>query len=120
MHVKKKNPALAAALGFLFGAFGLMYVSVIQGLVAVVLLLAVGVLTGGRLTPVIWVGCAVWAYFAAVRHNRRHVAMPEELSSAGSPHTSPTASPRFCRGCEQELSPGADVCAACGRIVDAA
>ena len=71
-HFKGKSPGIAALLGFLFGGFGLMYVSVKKGLIALVILLIIGLITGGAGIVILWLGCAVYGYFSAIEWNKQH------------------------------------------------
>lgn len=134
---EEKSPGLAALLGLLFGAFGLMYVSFAQGLIALALLIVLGGLSGGLLAPVIWLGCAVWGYVAAVSYNgaRRsfhsqnaeqqnmhrgqHPAYPmnQGLPAAMpsySPSANGTATAAFCGNCGAGLRAGVNFCSVCG------
>lgn len=70
--VKRKDPLLAALFGFLFGAFGLFYISPFQGFVGLGVLLAVILFTGGIGAILLWMGCAIWGAMAANDWNDKH------------------------------------------------
>lgn len=67
--ISRKDPTIAAMLGFAFGCFGIIYVSWIQAAVGLVLFLTLSFCTGGLAAPVVWFGFAVWGYIAANKHN---------------------------------------------------
>jgi len=69
---RRKSPGLAALLGFLFGGFGLMYVSVKKGLITLAVLVIIGLITGGAGAVILWLGCAVYGYFLAIKWNKDH------------------------------------------------
>lgn len=84
MYPSRKDPALAAILGFLFGGFGLFYISAGQGFAALAVLIVGSLITGGFGAPLLWLGCAVWGYLAAKNHNERHGQfMLEDQETAG-------------------------------------
>lgn len=72
--MQRKDPILAAVLGFAFGGFGLMYISLAQGAVALVILVVIGGITGGFAAPFIWLGCGFWGFNAAKNFNALHEA----------------------------------------------
>ena len=71
-NVSRKDPIVAAILGFLFGAFGLFYISPFQGFVGLGVLLAVILFTGGIGAIMLWMGCAIWGAMAANDWNDKH------------------------------------------------
>lgn len=71
---QEKSPGLAAVLGFLFGGFGVMYVSFTQGLMAIGATFFVGLLTAGVGFVPMWFACAIWGYVAAQSHNEEVLA----------------------------------------------
>lgn len=67
--MKQKNPILAGILGLLFNGFGLMYVSVGQGLFMLGFTFIVGFMTLGIFLPVLFLGSGAWGYLAAKQYN---------------------------------------------------
>jgi hypothetical protein len=133
---ESKNPFIAAVLGFLFGPFGLFYVSWKQALLAIVLWLFLSAVTVLVLGPVGWILCGVWGYLAANKHNEnishdqqaahQHAAAQAVFQNLGAapamtvPTPSAPAAPAsaapssFCTACGQTLRAGARFCGACG------
>lgn len=66
---KQKNEALAALLGFFFGALGLLYVGIGHAAAALAILLALGFVTGGYGWCFGGIICGVWGYIAASNIN---------------------------------------------------
>jgi len=67
---KLKSPGLAFILGFLFGAFGLLYISFKQALWAFIILFLIALITGGS-GLILWFACGIWGYFAAKSYNEK-------------------------------------------------
>lgn len=141
----EKNPVLAAILGFVFGGFGLFYISVGQGIAALAVLFIGGIFTAGAAMPIIWIGCAVWGYNAAIKYNEQqqlyyqqeselghqfghtlpptstgHFAVPNQtgpFSAAGASPQEVAASPQFCGQCGSTLRPNIKFCTSCGSSI---
>ncbi len=80
----EKSAGLAAVLGFLFGGFGLFYVSVGQGVTALIALVVISIVTGGIGAPFMWLACGFWGYAAANKHNeqsRLYLEQEDEIDS---------------------------------------
>lgn len=126
--MQRKDPVLAAVLGFLFGGFGLFYVSIGQGFAALVVLITISLCTGGVGTIPMWIGCAAWGYLAAENYNKNAASFlleDEELAQFraapainGSTEPVRTAQPQpqntYCIECGSELRAGAKFCGGCG------
>lgn len=123
--MKKKEPFLAAILGFLFGGFGLFYISAAQGLTALAVLVVVGVFTGGALVLPIWLGCAVWGYAAAVNFNKEQAlsfiddeeVVEKNFQLPRERQESQNTGESFCIECGNGLRPNAKFCGGCGARV---
>lgn len=141
--MQKKDPGIAAILGFLFGAFGLFYVSFTQGLIALIVLIGGSACTSGLAAPVIWVGCSVWGWMAARKHNRevessnsnspelensKHSTDDLPVSNSqsssdtsrnppGRPDGSLHQQDQYCGHCGAELRDGIQFCTSCGEEV---
>ena len=145
--MKHKDPKLAALLGFLFGGFGLFYISAAQGVVALLILIVVGGITAGALAPIVWLGCGVWGYHAAQNFNAQQGALFDEDASrlawesgsgfsqqhSPSPEVATSTSPAppraappsaasvgggsFCTQCGSKNRAGARFCGNCGESV---
>lgn len=79
--MKPKSPALAFVLAFLFGAFGLLYLSARDGGVGIGLTVLIVLMLGMFscfLTPFVWIGCMIYAPMAASSINQR-IARAEAL-----------------------------------------
>lgn len=133
----QKNPWVAAALGFFFGPFGILYVSLKQALIGFGVCVAVLLVTFGFATPAVPIGYAVWGYLAAKKYNemlgREQQVAAERLAAhlvaqgmpgpASSPPSSvpllgqlpaPQPASAWCSSCGQALRAGARFCGACG------
>ncbi len=86
---ERKNPYVAAALGFFFGPFGLFYVSPLHAILGFGIVLVVSTLTAAIGLLPTWIACAVWGYFAALRKN-------EAIDRAQS-HSAQTAATYFAQ-----------------------
>ena len=75
--MNRKSPVLAAILGFLFNGFGIMYVSVKQGLFVLGFTFIIGFMTLGIFLPAVWIGCGFWGYLAAKQYNEEQAAGAE-------------------------------------------
>jgi hypothetical protein len=71
---ERKSVGLALVLGFIFGPLGLLYASVVGGIVMFFVSGVVGLLTLGFGLLLIWPICAVWAVLAVNRHNAKLTA----------------------------------------------
>jgi|TARA_B100000959_G_C14912867_1_gene595908 TM2 domain-containing membrane protein YozV len=71
-NVNRKDPLIAAIFGFLFGAFGLFYVSANQGFIGLGVLVLLWLITGGIGVVLLWMGCAIWGAMAAQNWNEDH------------------------------------------------
>jgi hypothetical protein len=72
--VPTKNMGLAIILAFVFGPLGLLYSSVMGGVVMFFVNILVGVFTVGFGLLLTWPICAVWAYVAAKAYNDKLLA----------------------------------------------
>jgi len=141
--MQRKNPAVAAALGFFFGAFGLFYISASQGLIALGVLVAIGVCSGGIGAPVVWIGCGFWGYIAAENYNQEHGMIEQDLggyegqvgqitdgsgqtgNSVGQPggnweqqtDGSVDGGSQYCGSCGAELRDEVAFCTSCGEEI---
>ena len=68
---KLKSPCIAFILGFLFGPFGLLYISAKLALWSFILLAIFGIITGG-IGLSLWFACAFGGYFSAKDYNKKH------------------------------------------------
>ena len=72
--IQSKSVGLAFILTFLLGPLGLLYVSILWGLVLTVLAVVIGVVTFGVGTGVIWLISIIWAVVAVKKRNERLLA----------------------------------------------
>lgn len=72
--VPTKNTGLAIALAFFFGPLGLLYSTVLGGIVMFFVNILVGVFTAGFGLLLTWPACAVWAYVATKSYNDKLLA----------------------------------------------
>ncbi len=86
-----KSVGLAFLLTFLFGPFGLLYVSVAGGIAMIVLNVVGGILTFGILNVILWPVEMVWAVVAAQNANKAVALMPNYGHQMPS-HTAPPVS----------------------------
>ena len=68
---KQKSSAVAVILTLFFGPLGLLYSSVIGGIVMVILGAIIGVVTLGFGLIVVWPACIVWAIVAVNIANKK-------------------------------------------------
>jgi hypothetical protein len=129
---KEKNPAIAALLGIFFGGFGLMYVSIGQGLFALAILFIVWLATGGVLPVLIWLSCGAWGYYAAIYFNefQRKIAQedaaiaayqasvqPKSADPVRSGEASTLSTPNACAACGSAVRTGSKFCGTCGQAI---
>ena len=69
--MKRKSPVLAGILGLVLGVFGLLYVGFWHAVLATILILVFGGITGGVAVPIIWLALGAWGYHAAKSHNHK-------------------------------------------------
>jgi hypothetical protein len=67
----RKSVGIAMILSILFGPLGLLYASVLGGVVMFAVSLIVGVFTLGFGLLLTWPICVIWAVIAANGHNRK-------------------------------------------------
>jgi hypothetical protein len=72
--MQSKSMGLALILTILFGPLGLLYVSILWGIVMTLLAAVLGFLTFGIAAGAIWLISIVWAAIAVKRHNERLLA----------------------------------------------
>lgn len=68
---KQKSAAIAILLTIFFGPLGLLYSSVIGGVVMIILGLVIGLITFGIGLVVVWVGSIIWAAVAVAMINKK-------------------------------------------------
>lgn len=71
MLAPQKSVGVAVLLSILFGPLGMLYSTVLGGIIMLVVSLLVAVVTLGFGLVVTWPICVVWAAIAANSHNRR-------------------------------------------------
>lgn len=67
----QKSAGVAVLLSILFGPLGMLYSTVLGGLIMLVVSLLVAVVTLGFGLVLTWPICVIWAAIAANSHNRR-------------------------------------------------
>jgi len=67
---KQKSVGVAFLLAFLFGPLGLLYSSVVGGIVMLILGVVIGIITLGIGLIFIWIGSIIWAIVAANNANK--------------------------------------------------
>jgi hypothetical protein len=72
--VKDKSVGAALVLTFLFGPLGLVYVSVLGGILLTILLLIVVLPTMGLALFIIWLASMIWAALSASTQHSRYQA----------------------------------------------
>lgn len=143
---EQKSPGIAAALGFLGGPFGILYVSIKQALIGFGVCVVLLLVTWGIAAPIIPLVYAVWGYFAATKYNevlaREQQIGAERLAAhlvglgqaAGAPPTLASPAPQLllgapsapqsvanpCPSCSNPLRPGAQFCGSCGHRLEGA
>lgn len=70
---KQKSVGTAFLLAFLFGPLGLLYASVVGGIVMFFLAILIGIVTFGFGLIFVWIGCIIWAVVAAGNANKNMV-----------------------------------------------
>lgn len=68
---QKKGMGVALILSILFGPLGLLYASVLGGILLMILAVVGGFFTLGVGAIVAWVLSPIWAIFAVLGHNRK-------------------------------------------------
>lgn len=68
---KQKSVGVAFLLAFFFGPLGLLYASVVGGIVMLILGLIIGIVTLGLGLIFVWIGCIIWAVVAANNANNK-------------------------------------------------
>jgi len=63
--VNNKSTATAILLAFLFGPFGLFYISVVGGIVMIVVAITMFATAGPAGSIIAWIGSIIWAASAA-------------------------------------------------------
>jgi hypothetical protein len=66
---QEKSIGLAMLLAFLFGPLGLLYVSIVGGILMLIISIVVAILTFGLGLLITWPLCIVWGGLAAARYN---------------------------------------------------
>lgn len=72
--INQKSVMLALVLTFFFGPFGMMYSTILGGLIMLLLTSLVGFFTGGFGLFFMWPVQMLWAGMAASNHNKRQLA----------------------------------------------
>ena len=68
---KRKSVGVAFLLAFLFGPLGLLYASVVGGIVMFFLGILIAIVTFGFGLIFVWIGCIIWAIIAANNANKK-------------------------------------------------
>jgi len=68
---KQKSVGVAFLLTFLFGPLGLLYASVVGGIVMFILGILIAIVTFGFGLVFVWIGCIIWAIIAVNNANKR-------------------------------------------------
>ena len=71
----QKSIGVALLLAFFFGPLGLLYASIIGGIIMIALSTIVGFLTLGIGLIFTWIVCLVWAAVAVTMHNKKTAAL---------------------------------------------
>lgn len=69
-----KSMAVAIILAILFGPLGMLYSTVMGGVVMIALSILVGIFTLGFGLFITWPVCVIWAAVAANSHNKKALA----------------------------------------------
>ena len=69
-----KNMGIAIILAFLFGPLGMLYSTVLGGVIMFVLSLVIGVVTLGVGLIITWPVCVIWAAVATSSYNKKLLA----------------------------------------------
>lgn len=77
-----KSVAVALVLAGLFGPLGMLYSTILGGIVMGLISIVVGIITVGFGLVVVWPICVLWAVIAANSHNKKMLARYLGPSSA--------------------------------------
>ena len=91
--MKDKSVGAALVLTFLFGPLGLLYASVLGGILLLVLSVVVFVLTFGLGLIVIWPVSMIWGAIAASNQHSKYQAWLMQQRPPGPPMPPPPATP---------------------------
>ncbi len=67
--VNQKNMMLGLILTFVFGGLGMLYATIVGGIVMIILSSIIGLVTGGLGLVVLWPIQMIWTYLAIKNHN---------------------------------------------------
>src|ERR1700690_4097288 len=70
---KQKSVGVAFLLAFLFGPLGLLYASVVGGVVMFLIGILIAIVTFGFGIIFVWIGCIIWAVVAAGNANKKMI-----------------------------------------------
>ena len=70
---KQKSVGVALLLAFFFGPLGLLYASVIGGVIMLILSVVIGLLTLGFGLIFTWIACIIWAGVAVNQTNKKTI-----------------------------------------------
>lgn len=90
---KDKSVGAALVLTFLFGPLGLLYASVVGGLVMILTAVLVAVLTLGLGLLLVWPVTMIWGAIAASNQHSRYQAWLARQSGQGPPMMPPPPEP---------------------------
>lgn len=76
---KQKSVGVALLLTFFFGPLGLLYASVLGGVIMIVLSLIIGFLTLGLGLIFTWLASLIWAVIALTQQNKKTAAVASTL-----------------------------------------
>ena len=68
---KQKSVGVALLLAFFFGPLGLLYASVMGGVIMLILGVIIGIFTLGLGLIIVWIGSIIWAVVAANNANSK-------------------------------------------------
>jgi len=71
---KQKSVGVALLLTFFFGPLGLLYASVLGGIIMIILSILIGIFTLGIGLIFTWIACIIWAVVAVNMSNKKTVA----------------------------------------------
>ena len=69
--INKKSMGLAFLLTFFLGPFGVLYVSILGGILFILVAGVVSLVTFGWAVPIFWFVSIIWAMLAVRSHNER-------------------------------------------------
>ncbi len=72
--VSTKSVGLVVVLTILFGPLGMLYSTILGGIIMGVISIVVGIVTLGLGLIITWPICVIWAVVAANSHNKRIIA----------------------------------------------